>query len=976
MNLAIITGGPTSGKTWTLIERWTRLSLDERHRSCFLTANRAAADELAERIEEQTGETPPDCWSFAFLPSEILRLSGSQTGRPMAERERGDMVSWLIRRAGGHIDASGTLAKWSRYADAVAPDATAAIGLLQRHRVPPKDFTAFANQSGSPVLSALADVYRRYSEALRKSGTCDYDRQNLRALDAVSTARPPGLPEYWFVDEGQELDALQVALIAVCAKPAGSLTVAVDSLRRTQMYRGAVLDAVSAFTRLLGDPVEVIRLHGSPDSPLRESLHAFGLPEDNAGDVNLRFLLAPNIETKDRRIAKLALASKGSFAVITRSNAETARVQASLRALGVPVGSSLSSSPVTQRFISDALLVFSKGEEETEEDHTRRVRAWARLSGSPPPADSSEWTTPPENLAGWLEEVAQYSSLAERIYRLELLVGWFDSVAEKDLYSAMQAYGEAIRVIRGMEEAWRIAGNKDAMPAEDAMTRARRILEAASFSEENESPEDGNTPERIVEVLPAQHTAGRHWDTVVVTELQDAAFPQYAVPSPFIPSEDAEAVRMWLEKREGDKVALGRFERRSEITREEERRLFLTAVSRAPEVILAWHAVEADYPTAPSAFMHQLLPLNALSERPKSAGWRCVLNNYVMSDPEGQDGCDDCPVSDCECTTESLWTPPITYAREGVRETDDKTNLPVVLSTDRSFSASDLNSWLRCPRLFFLKHLIGLPEEQNDFMAQGNALHKILERFHRLKTRTQDELDRITDEVYAEPSDDIRFSCPAASVIAQRLTHIALKGYLERLANPGFEAVWVEEQLKDIVFRDSDGHPHRFKGRVDLAKRETDGVSIWDFKSGSIMASALQMRRKMPVWNNETKEWEIEDDQPDVQMPLYACAAGEKDLCVVAMGHEYVPIRKPHEGRTSIIHVGPPPDKPGRYDVCLDPEELASFREFFAETAAKIITTSHFAPTPKSGDCKEFASECPFADVCDARLLEEVPPCT
>ncbi len=974
MNLAIITGGPTSGKTRTLINHWMRLSPDERRRSCFLTANRAAADQLAERIEEQTGETPPACWSFAFLPSEILRLSGWQTGRPMAERERGDLVSWLIRRAGGHSDSSGTLAKWSRYADAVAPDATAAIGLLQRHRVRPKDFTAFANQSGCPVLSALADVYHRYSDALRKSGTCDYDGRNLRALDAVSTTRPPGLPEYWFVDEGQELDALQVALIAACAKPAGSLAVAVDSLRRTQMYRGAVLDAVSAFSRLLGDPVEIIRLHGSPDSPLRKSLRAFGMPEDDAGDVKLRFLLAPNTETKDRRIAKLALASKGSFAVITRSNAETARVQASLRALGVPVGSSLSSSPAAQRFISDALLIFSKAEEETEEDHKRRVRAWARLSGSPPPADSSEWTTPPENLAGWLEEVAQYPSLAERIYRLEILAGWFDSVSETDLYSAMQAYGEAIRVIRGMEEAWRIAGNKVAMPAEDALTRARRILDAASFPEETESPEDENTPERLVEVLPAQHTTGRHWDTVVVTELQDAAFPQYAVPSPFIPPEDAEALREWLEKREGGKVALGRFERRPEITREEERRLFLTAVSRAPEVILAWHAVETDHPTAPSAFLHHLLPLDALAERPGTAGWRCVLNDYVKTAPEGQDGCDDCPVADCVCQIESSWKSPEMRRFVYTGKPFEESGHPVVLPADYKISASSLNTWLQCPRRFFLGRVAGLGDEENDALTQGTVLHKILALWHADRNRTLESLDKRMEQVFAEPPESARFSSEAAKAISFRLMRIALQQYFQRLDDPNFKGLWIEARLDDVAFADESKQSHTFAGKIDLARQEQDGLTVIDFKSGK-PSSANELRKKLPFVDPETGECRFEVDDPDVQLALYACAAMQMGRKPTAVGHDYITISDPRKGKPVVLPIDEDTEPSESGESRLTTKDLEEFGRFFGSQAGNIKKTTLFTPEPRTGECTAYRDKCPFADVCDALAREAIEPC-
>jgi len=396
----------------------------------------------------------------------------------------------------------------------------------------------------------------------------------------------------------------------------------------------------------------------------------------------------------------------------------------------------------------------------------------------------------------------------------------------------MQAYGEAIRVIRGMEDAWRIAGNKDALPAEDALVRARRILDAASFPEENESPEDVDTPERIVEVLTAQHTAGRYWDTVVVTELQDAAFPQYAIPSPFIPPEDAEAVRGWLEEREGSQVALGRFERRPEITREEERRLFLTAVSRAPEVILAWHAVEADHPTAPSAFLHRLLPLGALAERPSSSGWRCVLNDYVRTDPEGQDGCDNCPISDCVCKTESSWKPPDTHRFVYTGKPVAESGHPVVLPSDFKLSASSLNTWIQCPRRFFLGRVAGLGDEETDAQIQGTVLHKILACWHADRHRTLESLYTYMEQVFAEPPEGARFSSDAAKAISFRLMRIALQQYFQRLDDPDFKGLWVEAWLDDVAFADESGQSHAYSGKIDLARQDEDGLTVIDFKSG------------------------------------------------------------------------------------------------------------------------------------------------
>lgn len=958
--LIVYQGPPNSGKRCRLVSAYRELSPSEQTRSVFLTVSDGARRELEDRLRSDDSPGPP-VWTLARLAREVMRAFGVEPPGALNESERRIAIAGLIRGLPGD---GGTLKRWASAAASSAADVAALVGLLERHRVCPKKFGDWAKDSGSDALKAAAAVYEAYDSFQAERNLADFDRRNVLALDLLSDRRPKSLPDIVFVDNGQEMDALQARLVAALAGTEGRIVAAVDTWLRAQMYRGAVPDAKAALEAAAEVEAHVVPL--GEQTPAQNLFEGERRLDGLAGHFDSpRFVFGSTQEDQYDRVAEAVEKMCGTTAILARSNAVAAAWREALASRGIAVADHAPAVAFVGRFLRDALTVFAE-DDKTDSDLPARKRAAAiRLLDLKGHDTSSERREPKargipaaleEALAGACAEVG----LARRVHRLALWSGW---VRRPDARAA-RAYGRAMEVLARRDEISELAGNGP-LTAADALRNIESLVGAATAPEERapRPAPDSGAPEEVesvarsaeVDVLTVHSAAGRHWDNVVIVELEERRFPQHAAPSPWFSPSDAEKVCAWLSGETGAAVSLGRFERSELVTVEEERRLFLTAMTRGTKVSLSCHLAEDERDLAPSPYLLALFK-HFPTPAPQGAESGCDLQAFL---PEGHAAvrCGACGRGPCAAVVE---------AEESAETEDEPARAPAPEPTaaavpDARPSATALNEWFKCPRRYFLGRVLRLDEAEGDALAGGNLVHKAMELFHTGASRTPEALDACIEKAAQDAEVSKGFSSAAALAMAVRRAREAGRLYLTKRSYDGV-AIASGEKLETISL---DGHALYVK--MDAVFRDGDGrLEVVDFKSGTPKEKASDLKKVQPQVNGDGSVKPPEKEDADVQMALYAVAKRGDNLARVT--HEYVCLKQPH--KTSGISLTVIEGGPGANPAGFTTGDLEALAAFFGQQAAAIKARKRFEPVPRLGECGDYRVPCPFVAVCDR---EEVP---
>lgn len=172
-------------------------------------------------------------------------------------------------------------------------------------------------------------------------------------------------------------------------------------------------------------------------------------------------------------------------------------------------------------------------------------------------------------------------------------------------------------------------------------------------------------------------------------------------------------------------------------------------------------------------------------------------------------------------------------------------------------SYTAINDYLRCPRCYYVKHVLGLPEPTGPALRVGGVVHSALEKFYQ-RWREADaegeptpgilELESIGRAAFAgahdpdEPFDQGEL----AQVLAQ------LRTMLEKLHDDSVQPLELEKRVEFPYKRG--GHTHHLIAKLDRVDRTEDGLRIVDYKTGNASKKLL------------------EPDKADLQLGIYAIA--------------------------------------------------------------------------------------------------------
>ncbi len=234
---ALVLGGPGTGKTRTLIARIVYLVEEQRvppEDILAVTFTNRGVTEIQERLTQALGrDRARGVWvgTYHYLALQILAHGGDRLDLPehfsvAPARLQEDLLS---RALGRRLPRSRVRALLK------------AISGLKRQFLSPEEAQTLAR---SPWEKQVAEVYRRYQEALRQEGLLDFDDLLLythRLLTEHTDLREELAHRFRYVlaDEFQDINEAQYLLLKTLASGHGNLLVFGDDDQAIYGFRGA-----------------------------------------------------------------------------------------------------------------------------------------------------------------------------------------------------------------------------------------------------------------------------------------------------------------------------------------------------------------------------------------------------------------------------------------------------------------------------------------------------------------------------------------------------------------------------------------------------------------------------------------------------------------------------------------------------------------------------------------------------------------
>ena len=67
--------------------------------------------------------------------------------------------------------------------------------------------------------------------------------------------------------------------------------------------------------------------------------------------------------------------------------------------------------------------------------------------------------------------------------------------------------------------------------------------------------------------------------------------------------------------------------------------------------------------------------------------------------------------------------------------------------TTKFLSPTSINTYLRCPRKYYLKYLKGLKEKPSIHLIRGKAVHNSIARFHQIDAKSFNDFEEMKIEI-------------------------------------------------------------------------------------------------------------------------------------------------------------------------------------------------------------------------------------
>lgn len=861
----MIVAGAGTGKTTVITRRIAWLIATGKAKQdeiLALTFTDKAANEMEERVDQLLPIGYLDLWISTFhgFCERVLRAHGLDIGLPAGFTLVTDVDAWmLVRRnldrfALDYFKPRGNptkfieamLAHFSRAKDeGIAPDAyDAAVTALEADAAGGDPLTLGALATDEAAFERkkwreLANAYRVYQQLLVDNAALDFGDLITYTLELFRT-RPNVLAQYQkqfthiVVDEFQDTNTAQYALVKLLAGTRRNITVVGDDDQAIYRFRGAALANILTFRSDFPDCARVVLTHNyrsgsvildrayhviQHNNPHRlEASEALNkkLVAANGSEGFVRHIHAKRLDDEVRQCVATIVELKtaegcpwSDFAILVRANDSADPFILELERLGVPYRFMALSGLYTKPVILDCLAYLRAVDLPHDSPSVYRIASHPRLGL--PEADVVEiahhakkrgqnlhdglksasmlFTVSMDGKQRAMELVATLDDLRRRAKRMPVTELFVEMVKRTGVLADVRHLPE-----REQQEQFRLL--------QSFLERLRRFAQASpdkslhgfldEFAHERAAGESGALPQDVedgpdvVTIMTVHGAKGLEFRYVFLPNLVEQRFPSQArgggltFPPGLVAGADAT----------------------SDEHHREERRLFYVAMTRAKQGLFVLSA--DDYGGArkkkPSRF---LLELGFAPHEPAAP----ATSNLVETD-------------DAHTTTPH----PLTYA------VPDK------------LSFTQITAFAKCPLQYKFAHVLHVPIFGRHQMSFGKSMHNTLQRFmeHILPQNVApqtslfdvpapaptlpniNELYKTFDECWIDewyPDDATKEQYKAHAKESLRAFH---KQVAEHRPEPLYLEKGFTLKIGDVCV----------KGRIDRIDRCGDGVEILDYKTG------------------------------------------------------------------------------------------------------------------------------------------------
>jgi DNA helicase-2/ATP-dependent DNA helicase PcrA len=962
----LVVAGPGTGKTEVITRRIAWLIATKRalpSEILALTFTDKAADEMQARVDVLVpyGRADAAIHTFHAFGDRLLREFGFELGRTNAPRVVSRAESVVLLRE--HLFELGL----ERYLPLADPTRFlgALTGLISRAKdegVSAQEFGSFASElrAGAEAVLAtasepgereiaealvqeaaghdeLAKAYLRYGQLLADRGLVDFGDQVALALRLMEE-RPAVRAEvhrrhrYLLVDEFQDTNPVQLALVRAVAGERSNVTVVGDDDQAIYTFRGAAVENILGFGASFPELQRVVLRRNyrsrAPVLAAAQRLIRQNEPHRLDGRDGVDKTLVPHRRSRKplpvRHVAYQTVSdeadgvaaaiagrvaageSPSDFAILVRTNADAEGFLRSLDVRGVPWRFSGASGLYARREVRD-LLAFLRVVANPESS----VDLYSVATGDPYLLGGEDLTAVLEaarrrhrSLWAVCTELVEQPGLlrldrASRTALERLVADIRDAVGASHtlpagdvLYRHLKRSGRLTSLIasaeRGDDAALRnVARFFDIIRAQAALLVEDRlpflVPHLGTLIEAGDDPAGADTDDLTdaVAVLTVHKAKGLEFPVVFLVGLAEGRFPvrgrrdRLPLPDALRRTPPAEEEAPWSE----------------------ERRLCYVAMTRARDELIMSSASESS-----SGRRRRTSPFVAEAlDRPPALSPK----ELAAHDPER--------------SVERLLA--VLEPAAPVHASSPDPALPL-LDTERplSLSYSQLDDYLSCPLRYRLRHVVRVPTPPHHALVLGNALHQAVAAFHsaRMRGRIMPEAELMdvlathwsSEGFLSREHEEARFASGQS----------ALRRFLqEQLQDGATLPVAVERPFSVRLGRDT------VRGRYDRLDETAEGTIITDYKS-----SDVRDPRKA-----------AEKARDSLQLQLYALA------------HEAETGELPAAVELHFLESG----VTGR--VTPDPARLEKTR-MTLEAAADGIRAGRFEARPDYLSC----GYCPFRDIC------------
>ncbi|WSA46047.1 ATP-dependent helicase [Streptomyces sp. NBC_01803] len=273
----LVLAGPGTGKTTTLVEACARRVADgaDPDRTLVLTFSRKAAAELRDRLTARLGGLSPQATTFHSFAYGFLRAHQDRElfAEPLRLLSGPEQDLYLRELLAGHreLEREGRGLRWPEELRAClttrgfADELRAVLARSRELGLEPGTLADFARRTGRADWEAAAHFLAEYLDVTRAQGVLDYTELVRGAARLAAEPGPAAAVraryDAVFVDEYQDTDPAQVALLRALAGDGRDLMVFGDPDQSIYAFRGAdvggILGFPDAFRTAAGDPAPV-----------------------------------------------------------------------------------------------------------------------------------------------------------------------------------------------------------------------------------------------------------------------------------------------------------------------------------------------------------------------------------------------------------------------------------------------------------------------------------------------------------------------------------------------------------------------------------------------------------------------------------------------------------------------------------------------------------------------------------------------